>query len=128
MTVQDDRPNGQTDEVQAVRDGYRTAESLNARSQIYRYNEDPYPWQRRVFDHLALPAECQLLEVGCGPGKLWLEKRRPHPARLVRHADRPLSRHAPGGTPPRWPALAAASGIPWRMPRRSPSRRLASMP
>jgi ubiquinone/menaquinone biosynthesis C-methylase UbiE len=73
MTVQDDRPNGQTDEVQAVRDGYRTAESLNARSQIYRYNEDPYPWQRRVFDHLALPAECQLLEVGCGPGKLWLE-------------------------------------------------------
>lgn len=36
-------------------------------------NEDPYPWQRRVFDHLALPAKCQVLEVGCGPGKLWLE-------------------------------------------------------
>lgn len=73
MTVQDDRPNGRTDDVQAVKEGYRTAANLNARSRIYRYNEDPYPWQRRVFDHLALPAHCRLLEVGCGPGKLWQE-------------------------------------------------------
>lgn len=73
MTVQDDRPSGQAAEVQALKEGYRTAENLQARSQIYRYNEDQYPWQRRVFDHLALPAECHVLEVGCGPGKLWLE-------------------------------------------------------
>jgi ubiquinone/menaquinone biosynthesis C-methylase UbiE len=73
LTVQDDRPGGSTAEVHALKEGYRTAEHLTARSQIYRYNEDPYPWQRRVFDHLALPAACRLLEVGCGPGRLWLE-------------------------------------------------------
>lgn len=73
MTVQDGSSNRRTDETQFVREGYRTADSLQARSQIYRFNEDPYPWQRRVFDHLALPPECRVLEVGCGPGKLWLE-------------------------------------------------------
>jgi ubiquinone/menaquinone biosynthesis C-methylase UbiE len=73
MTVQDDSPDRRTDEAQFVQEGYRTADNLNARSQIYRYNEDPYPWQRRVFDHLALPPRSRTLEVGCGPGKLWLE-------------------------------------------------------
>jgi ubiquinone/menaquinone biosynthesis C-methylase UbiE len=73
VRARNDGPNGQTDAVETVRDGYRTADNLNARSQIYRFNEDPYPWQRRVFDHLALPPECQVLELGCGPGKLWLE-------------------------------------------------------
>ena len=61
------------DELAGIKEGYRTAANLNARSRIYRYNEDPYPWQRRVFDHLALPERCRLLEVGCGPGKLWQE-------------------------------------------------------
>lgn len=74
MADRDDRRDQRTAEVRGVRDGYRTADTLNARSQIYRYNEDPYPWQCRVFDHLALPKRCRVLELGCGPGKLWLEK------------------------------------------------------
>jgi ubiquinone/menaquinone biosynthesis C-methylase UbiE len=60
-------------EVEGIKAGYRTAANLNARSQIYRFNEDPYPWQRRVFDHLTLPGTCRILEVGCGPGRLWRE-------------------------------------------------------
>ena len=63
----------QRDEARAVQEQYRTAAGLEARRQIYRFSQDRTPWQRWVFDHLALSADCRLLELGCGTGRLWLE-------------------------------------------------------
>lgn len=55
---------------------YNTADKLNARVALHaRFSTNPYGWQRWVFDQLQLPAQCAILEVGCGPGRLWVENR-----------------------------------------------------
>ena len=53
---------------------YRDATNLNARIRLHqRFSLNPYGWLRWVFDQLDLPSECRILELGCGPGNLWLE-------------------------------------------------------
>ncbi len=53
---------------------YRDATNLNARIRLHqRFSINPYGWCRWVFDQLDLPPECRILELGCGPGSLWLE-------------------------------------------------------
>ncbi len=53
---------------------YRDAANLNARIALHkRFSTNPCGWLRWVFDRLTLPAECRILEVGCGPGDLWRE-------------------------------------------------------
>jgi ubiquinone/menaquinone biosynthesis C-methylase UbiE len=37
------------------------------------FSTNDYKWYRWVFDHFDLPARCSILDVGCGPGHLWLE-------------------------------------------------------
>ena len=55
---------------------YNTADKFNARIALHaRFSTNPYGWQRWVFDQLQLPAQCAILEVGCGPGRLWAENR-----------------------------------------------------
>lgn len=57
-------------------DQYRDTGNLNARIRLHEsYSVNHYGWQRWVFDHLALPVECRVLEIGCGPGNLWLANR-----------------------------------------------------
>ncbi|HOU15568.1 MAG TPA: methyltransferase domain-containing protein [Anaerolineae bacterium] len=57
-----------------LRQQYRTAANLNARIDLHRrFSANPYPWHRWVFDHLALPADARILELGCGPADLWRE-------------------------------------------------------
>lgn len=57
-----------------LRQQYRTDANLNARIDLHRrFSASPYPWQRWVFDHLALPAAARILELGCGPADLWRE-------------------------------------------------------
>src|SRR5579863_101034 len=54
---------------------YNNARKLNARIQLHkRFSTNPYGWQRWVFDHFhdAIPAYGQILELGCGPGTLWI--------------------------------------------------------
>lgn len=52
---------------------YKDASNLKARSGLHeRFSVNPYHWHPFVFDHLDMPAECRLLELGCGPGFLWL--------------------------------------------------------
>ena len=53
---------------------YRNASNLNARIDLHqRFSTNKYGWQRWIFDQLDLPLQCRILELGCGPGNLWLE-------------------------------------------------------
>jgi len=53
---------------------YRDATNLNARIALHeRFSTNPYGWQRWIFDHLALRPDSRVLELGCGPGLLWVE-------------------------------------------------------
>jgi SAM-dependent methyltransferase len=53
---------------------YRDAANLNARIALHkRFSTNPEGWLHWVFGRLTLPAECRILELGCGPGDLWRE-------------------------------------------------------
>jgi SAM-dependent methyltransferase len=53
---------------------YRDASNLNARVYVHRqFSTNDHRWYHWVFDHFDLPAWCGILDVGCGPGHLWLE-------------------------------------------------------
>ena len=63
-----------TNQAYLQTDQYRDASNLNARVQLHRqFSTNPYGWPRWVFDQFSLPSECAVLELGCGPGHLWLE-------------------------------------------------------
>ena len=70
-----------TDRTYLLTQQYRNASNLNARAQLHaRFSTNPYGWLHWLFDQLDLPPGCQVLEVGCGPGGLWLENRSRPPA------------------------------------------------
>jgi len=52
---------------------YRDAANLNTRVQLHeRFSTKAYDWQRWVFDQLKVGARSRILEIGCGPARLWL--------------------------------------------------------
>jgi SAM-dependent methyltransferase len=51
---------------------YKTSANLDARIALHeRFSANPQPWMRWVFDQFNLPAGTRILEMGCGPAKLW---------------------------------------------------------
>jgi SAM-dependent methyltransferase len=53
---------------------YRDDSNLRARIELHRrFSTNPEPWHRWVFDRLRFAAKARILEVGCGPGELWLQ-------------------------------------------------------
>ncbi len=53
---------------------YNNAQKLGSRIQIHeRFSINKYDWQRWVFDHFKMPSQGNVLEIGCGPGMLWLK-------------------------------------------------------
>jgi ubiquinone/menaquinone biosynthesis C-methylase UbiE len=53
---------------------YRDSSNLAARMDIHRrFSLNQYGWHPWIFDHFKLPSRCRILELGCGPGYLWLE-------------------------------------------------------
>jgi ubiquinone/menaquinone biosynthesis C-methylase UbiE len=53
---------------------YRDDSNLRARIELHRrFSTNPQPWHRWVFERIELPADADILEVGCGPGELWLQ-------------------------------------------------------
>lgn len=55
-------------------DQYRDAGKLNARMALHeRFGTSPIQWHRWVFDQFDLPANARILELGCGPGTLWVQ-------------------------------------------------------
>lgn len=52
---------------------YKDASRLDARIQLHAaYSTNTQGLHSWVFEHLRLPPTCQVLEVGCGSGQLWL--------------------------------------------------------
>ena len=57
---------------QAVAAQYSTSANLDARIQLHeRFGIEPQPWSHWLLDQFDLPPAAQILEVGCGTGKLW---------------------------------------------------------
>lgn len=55
-----------------LRRQYADSGNLDARFQLHdRFSVNRHGWHEWVFDHLDLPAEARLLELGCGGAYLW---------------------------------------------------------
>jgi len=63
-----------SDQEYLRKDQYKDARNLNARIRIHQeFSTNPYGWFRWVFDQYDLPPQVRILELGCGPGDLWLD-------------------------------------------------------
>ena len=63
-----------TDQHSLKHEQYGDASNLNARIALHqRFGTAQKDWQRWVFDQFALPPNARILEVGCGPGRLWVQ-------------------------------------------------------
>jgi len=57
-----------------IKEQYRDASNLNARIALHsRFSTARVNWYRWLFDHFRLPEGARVLELGCGPAKLWRE-------------------------------------------------------
>ena len=55
---------------------YRDSSRLNARFRLHRdFSTSQYPFPHWVFDQLDFNTTTSILDIGCGPGYLWLENR-----------------------------------------------------
>jgi SAM-dependent methyltransferase len=65
-----------SDQEYLLRDQYGDATKLGARARLHeRFSSNKYGWMLWAFDQLDLPPEARVLELGCGPGALWVENR-----------------------------------------------------
>jgi ubiquinone/menaquinone biosynthesis C-methylase UbiE len=65
---------GIADQSYLLNQQYRDASNLNARIQLHkRFSTNTYNWYLWVFDRLKTPPQSRVLELGCGPGRLWIE-------------------------------------------------------
>ncbi|MFN2222515.1 MAG: class I SAM-dependent methyltransferase [Candidatus Promineifilaceae bacterium] len=63
-----------TDRDHLKNEQYRDGGNLRSRISLHeQYSANPTPWHTWVFDQFDLPPSAAILEVGCGPGLLWLE-------------------------------------------------------
>ena len=63
-----------TDQSYLKHEQYRDASNLNARIALHqRFGTAPIGWHEWVFDQLDLPPHARILEIGCGPGRLWVQ-------------------------------------------------------
>ena len=64
-----------TDQQYLTKDQYKDSKNLDARIAIHqKFSTNPQGWHSWVFDQLLqLPADANILELGCGPAYLWQE-------------------------------------------------------
>ena len=99
---------------------YRDASNLNARIRLHvLFSTNAYGMHKWMFDQFRLPEVCHILELGCGPGTLWLENQDRLPAgwRLVLTDFSPgmveQARQALGGQPQFHFEAVDAQSIPY---------------
>ena len=57
-----------------LKEQYKDATNLDARIALHsRFSTARVNWYRWLFDHFRLPERARVLELGCGPAKLWRE-------------------------------------------------------
>jgi ubiquinone/menaquinone biosynthesis C-methylase UbiE len=62
-----------TNQSYLLNEQYKDAANLNARIQLHtRFSTNKRGWNRWLFEQLKIAPGSQILELGCGPGKLWL--------------------------------------------------------
>jgi ubiquinone/menaquinone biosynthesis C-methylase UbiE len=67
-------PHAKMTDPQYLAKQYQDASNLDARVRLHqRFSVNKYGWHRWVFDQFKMPALCRILELGCGPGYLWME-------------------------------------------------------
>ena len=72
---------------------YQNASNLEARIALHaRFSTNTYGYYSWIFDHLDLPSQSRVLELGCGTGRLWLENK----DRIPEGWDVTLSDFSPG--------------------------------
>jgi len=55
---------------------YKDSSNLSARAYLHqRFSTNQVGWHFWVFNQFDFPQECKILELGCGPGNLWIENR-----------------------------------------------------
>ena len=60
---------------------YKDDTNLNARIQLHmHFSTNPQSWQQWIFEQFNIPAQATILELGCGPGTLWVENKKYIPA------------------------------------------------
>ena len=70
-----------TNQAHLLHHQYQNASNLNARIALHaRFSINSYGWHRWMFDQFAFPDQCHVLELGCGPGTLWLKNQERIPA------------------------------------------------
>ena len=61
------------DQSYLLSDQYKDGSNLDARRSLYeRFSVNKHDWFRWVFDHLTITSNSNILELGCGTGRLWL--------------------------------------------------------
>jgi SAM-dependent methyltransferase len=62
------------DDRQFLEEQYKDSSNLDVRIRLHqRFSTNKYGWHPWIFDHIDLPPSASVLELGCGPGDLWLE-------------------------------------------------------
>jgi ubiquinone/menaquinone biosynthesis C-methylase UbiE len=67
-------PPSNVNDPQYLKKQYKDSSKLDTRIRLHqRFSVNKYGWQHWVFDQFKLPTRCRILELGCGPGYLWLD-------------------------------------------------------
>jgi len=62
------------DQDYLLKEHYHNGEKLNTRIRLHAdFSTNPYGWERWVFDHYNIVSGARVLELGCGPGTIWLK-------------------------------------------------------
>jgi ubiquinone/menaquinone biosynthesis C-methylase UbiE len=61
-----------SDQTYLLQQQYHNSARLRARANLHaRFRTNPHNWFAWLFDHLILPEQSRILELGCGPAWLW---------------------------------------------------------
>ena len=60
-----------TNMEKSVKEQYKSDKNLNFRSNLHSYNTNKVDFDKWCFNQIEFPKNARILELGCGPGKLW---------------------------------------------------------
>ena len=64
-----------TNMEKSVKEQYKSDKNLNLRSNLHSYNNNKVDWDKWCFNQIDFIKNARILELGCGPGKLWYKNK-----------------------------------------------------